>query len=69
MSTNFSLACPETKIRVWIGQGWGQCDALYSGEEVTMTMLRHFLNDHAGKPLLFINEHADDYHEYVEYGE
>lgn len=68
MSQTFSLVCHETKRQVWIGQGWGKMDSLYSGEPETMANLRDFLNDHLGKPLEFVccdttSEAVSDYEE------
>lgn len=60
MSQTFSLVCHETRRRVWIGQGWGSMESLYSGNAATMESLRAFLNEHIGKPLVFVCDDRDD---------
>lgn len=59
MSQTFSLVCRETKCRVWLGQGWGKMETLYSGKQLTMEALKQFLNDHIGKQLEFVCDEAD----------
>lgn len=54
MSHTFSLVCHATRQRVWIGQGWGSMQSLYSGNPETMDALMRFLNDHIGQPLEFL---------------
>lgn len=56
MSQTFSIACPKTKQRVWIGQGIGWMDSFYSGDDTTMETLRQFLNAHLGKPLVVLED-------------
>jgi hypothetical protein len=60
MSSSFSLVCRETKQKIWIGQGFGKAESLYSGEPQTMANLRLFLNEHANKPIEFVNTDFDD---------
>ena len=68
MSETFSLACHETKLRVWIGQGWGQMTSFYTGEPGTMERLRQFLNAHLNKPLVFVcNDRDETVHAYDEF--
>lgn len=68
MSTSYIMACRETKLYVWIGQGFGGCEALYTGEEETMELLRLFLNQHMGMPLVFIpHDFDEESHSYTEF--
>lgn len=68
MSQTFSLVCHETKRRVWIGQGWGKMESLYSGDAEAMANLKAFLNDHEGKPLVFLcNDTHDQIYDYEEH--
>ena len=60
MSQTFSLICRETKRRVWIGQGWGKMESLYSGDAAAMARLKLFLNEHIGKPLEFVCDDRND---------
>jgi len=48
MSITYSIFCPETKKRLWIGQR----NYIYSGEEEIANLSR-FLYDHIGKILIF----------------
>lgn len=58
MSLSFVLVCPETKQKLWVGQGHHDCtqgykpvmEALYSGA-VETEKLREFLNATYGKQL------------------
>ena len=65
MSTSYIVACRETKLYVWIGQGFGGCECLYAGEKETMELLRLFFNHHMGKPLVFIPH--EESHSYTEF--
>lgn len=68
MSTSYIIACRETKFYVWIGQGFGGCEGLYTGEEETMENLRLFLNQHMGMPLVFIpHDFDEESHSYIEF--
>jgi len=60
MSQTFSITCPETKTKVWIGQGFGQMTTFYSREPETMARLGDFLRKHEGKALVLL---CDDTHE------
>lgn len=60
MSIDFNLFCPETKSKIWIGQGTINSlrtdfymNTLYSDEKDTMDALTKFLNDNAGRALYF----------------
>lgn len=67
MSQAYSLICPETRKKVWVGQGYGKMDSFYRGEPLTMRKLGAFLRDHEGKALMLVSdsfEPADDYDEY-----
>ena len=55
MSNSYSLVCHETKVKMWIGQGWKECDCLYVGNKQTDDVFLKFLNDNRGKPLYFID--------------
>lgn len=59
MSQTFSIACDETKQKVWVGQGWGSMTNFYSGEPETMKRLGEFLRTHEGKELKLL---CDDTH-------
>jgi hypothetical protein len=52
MSSSYRIICKETKQSVWIGQGFGGMECLYSGEPETMELLRKFLNETMGKKLI-----------------
>lgn len=53
MSRTFYIACPETKQKLWIGQGsYNNMSIFYSGEPETMACLAGFLNTHLGKSLI-----------------
>jgi hypothetical protein len=54
VSQTFSIACPETKKRLWIGQGRGDMSVFYTADPDVMERLRRFLNAHVGKPLFFV---------------
>ena len=70
MSETFSIACHETKSRVWIGQGWGEMTCFYTGEPETMERLRRFFNAHKGKPLVFVcNDEDEIVHAYDEFAQ
>lgn len=75
MSETYSLICKETKKRIWIGQGRQNkgMGTLYSGMTEVMEELIHFLNDHIGKQLQFVNDGNtgfdicfEEYEEYTE---
>jgi hypothetical protein len=69
MSQTFSIVCHETKRRVWVGQGWGKMQALYSDDKEAMANLRAFLNDHIGRPLEFVcdDRQSDDVASYEQH--
>lgn len=59
MSRTFYLACPETKMRIWIGQGSGDIThpimtTLYCEDGLDQKLCA-FLNMHARKPLVFVD--------------
>jgi len=60
MSNSYSLVCHETKVKMWIGQGWKECDVLYVGDKKTIDIFLNFLNDNRGKPLYFIDNNDDE---------
>lgn len=56
MSRTFEIACPETKKKLWIGQGSSDnMSTFYSGEPETMEQLGHFFNAHLGKMLVVVD--------------
>lgn len=56
MSSTWYIACPETKQRVWIGQGtYTTMSTFYSDESEIMDCLAGFLSLHAGKSLVVVN--------------
>ena len=57
MSTTFFLACPETKKRIWLGEGdlVTFMSKFYSKDKRIMTCLADFLNDHMDEKLIFAN--------------
>lgn len=61
MSQTFSLVCPSTQKRIWLGQGWGEMTNLYSGQQETMEALKRFLNDHIEKPVYFVCDDETGY--------
>lgn len=61
MSQTFSLVCPSTQKRIWLGQGWGEMTNLYSGQPETMEALKRFLNDHIDKPVYFVCDDETGY--------
>lgn len=59
MSKTFYIACPETKQKLWIGQGsHNNMSTFYSSEPKTMACLADFLNTHLGKSLVVVD--SDD---------
>ena len=59
MSRTFCIACPETKQKLWIGQGSSDnMSTFYSGEPYIMACLADFLNTHLGKSLVVVD--SDD---------
>lgn len=65
MSRAFNLVCHETKSYVNVGQGRrvdGKIDmqVFYHGDEALMTLLKQFLNDTAGKPIVLMDEESID---------
>jgi hypothetical protein len=71
MSVTFSIACPETKKRLWIGQGKRTDDMkiFYSAELETMLYLADFLNEHLGMPLIVTHDEDPmfDQLDYIDY--
>jgi len=68
MSTTWYIACPETKKRVWIGQGsHDNMSVFYSDEPETMACLADFLNAHQGKNLVVVNIEFFDQLDYEEF--
>ncbi len=60
MSNTFSLACKDTRVKLWIGQGRsGVMTTLYSGDPHTLDKLRRFLNEHRGKHLVLICDDSE----------
>ena len=60
----YSIACPETRKKLWIGQYSSSLGApyIYTAEEKTMAALGRFLAAHVGMPLVFdYDECLDDY--------
>lgn len=56
MSRTFYIACPETKKKLWIGQGSSDnMSTFYSGEPYVMDCLANFLNTHLGKNLIVVD--------------
>lgn len=56
MSRTFYLACPETKERLWIGQGSDDnMSTFYSDESYIMACLADFLNIHLNKMLIVVD--------------
>lgn len=54
MSTTYDLACPELKVKLWVGQR----DYIYGGE-THINALGAFLHATKGHPLFFVSEHCD----------
>lgn len=71
MSQTFSLYCPETKLKVWIGQGsfHDGMRVLYTGEPQTMERLKRFLNAHQDKPIIFSCDDRDPFGDCREFEE
>lgn len=48
MSANFYMVCEETKLAIWIGQGWANTgmECFYSGEPETMEAFHSYLREH-----------------------
>lgn len=56
MSRTFEIACPDTKKKLWIGQGSSNdMSTFYSGEPETMKKLGDFINAHLGKMLIVLD--------------
>jgi hypothetical protein len=75
MSLTFCVICPETKQKIWVGQGHHHdtepvMEAFYSCDPDVMEKLHRFLKATQGKDLkLICEEHMDEeYHsEYKEF--
>ena len=67
MSRSYHLVCPEMKISLWVGQGWGGMTCFYSTQE-HLGRLHRFLNFTWGKSLVMMDsEHVDtDWPEFEE---
>lgn len=73
MSRTFYLACPETKLRLWVGQGTGSVEhprmtTLYCDEGADRTLCA-FLSMHAHKLLLFLDleDPLFDQNDYIDF--
>lgn len=71
MSANFYLVCEETKLAIWIGQGWASSgmECFYSDEKHTMDSLHKFLREHEDKNIMLRHEfyvHQPGYIDYIE---
>lgn len=57
MSRTYSIGCRQCRCHLWIAQASGvtgqESTALYTGEPVTMSLLKDFLFEHRGHPLVF----------------
>jgi hypothetical protein len=61
MSQTFSLACVETKKKIWVGQtSCGGPFRFYSGESDTMQRLRAFLAAHYEKPITLFHDDSEE---------
>ena len=63
------IACPETKQRLWIGQGSSDdISVFYSGDPWIMACLKDFLNMHLNKPLVVVDS-EDPIFDQLDYNE
>jgi hypothetical protein len=78
MSLTFHLICPQTKQKLWVGQGHHYeetnppnqpvMDTFYSGEPKTMELLHRFLKATQGKELMLVcDEWRDDIADWEEF--
>jgi hypothetical protein len=65
MGVTYSILCPETKKKLWIGQG----DHLYTGDDKVMSDLQAFLFEHKGKSLIFDSDFIFDEPGFEDYQE
>ena len=66
MSVSYSICCPETNQKLWIGQGSPDMKTFYSGEHETMEKLGRFLSATIGKNLILHNdEGSSEYDEFA----
>lgn len=69
MSANFYMTCEETKLAIWIGQGWAGLgmECFYSGEDDTMEAFHKFLKEHENKNLVLRHEFHVVGHGFTDY--
>jgi len=69
MSANFYMVCEETKLAIWIGQGWAETgmECFYSGEVDTMDAFHNFLREHVNKNVMLRHEFHVHCKGYIDY--
>jgi hypothetical protein len=67
MSQTFSLICPTTKQKIWVGQGQESMMVFYADDAPVLARLGRFLARHADHPLLLVCDDRTDLEGYQEF--